>query len=82
MPALMLYHKTGCPYCHKVLSFLESEGITVSMRNITENADYRQELINAAGKQQVPCLIIDGQALFESDDIIKWFQENKGELQE
>ena len=34
------------------------------------------ELIQIGGKTQVPCLIIDGQALYESDDIIDWLKKN------
>lgn len=35
-----------------------------------------EDLIKRGGKDQVPCLFIDGKALYESDDIIKYFKEN------
>lgn len=35
-----------------------------------------EDLINRGGKDQVPCLFIDGKPLYESDDIIKYFKEN------
>lgn len=28
------------------------------------------------GKRQVPCLFIDGKPLYESSDIIAWFEQN------
>lgn len=28
------------------------------------------------GKHQVPCLFIDGKPLYESSDIIAWFEQN------
>lgn len=35
-----------------------------------------EDLIKRGRKDQVPCLFIDGKALYESDDIIKYFKEN------
>lgn len=35
-----------------------------------------EDLIKRGGKDQVPCLFIDGKPLYESDDIIKYFKEN------
>jgi len=34
------------------------------------------ELIKIGGRSQVPCLVIDGRALYESNDIIQWFENN------
>jgi glutaredoxin 3 len=73
---LTLYHLQSCPYCARVRDFLKSEHIEVPMKEIRENPAYRDELIKIGGKGQVPCLVIDGHALYESMDIIKWFQTN------
>ncbi len=73
---LILYYKPACPYCQKVLDFMKSKSIVVPLRNIEENPDYRQQLVQAGGKAQVPCLFIDGRAQYESDDIIHWLEEN------
>ncbi|MCA9398194.1 MAG: glutathione S-transferase N-terminal domain-containing protein [Candidatus Omnitrophica bacterium] len=82
MPELMFYHRPSCPYCGKVRAYMQSENIAVPERDISANPDYVQELINTGGKKQVPCLVIDGQALYESDDIIQWFKDNKHKLNE
>ncbi len=37
----------------------------------------RQALLDVGGKTQVPCLVIDGKALYESNDIIEWLKENQ-----
>jgi len=78
MSELILYYKPTCPYCIKVLHFLEQNDISVPLKNINENSLNRQELIDIGGKGQVPCLVIDGKALalYESDDIIQWFKES------
>ena len=34
------------------------------------------ELIRVGGKQQVPCLFIDGKPMYESLDIVEWLRAN------
>lgn len=72
----VLYYKPECPYCQKVLAFLEEAKLELPMKNIHEGT-IQQDLINIGGKKQVPCLIINGEALYESDDIIKFLKENE-----
>ena len=73
---LTLYYFTSCPYCQKVLRTLEELQLKIPMKNIRESEDARLELINIGGKQQVPCLVIDGKAMYESDDIVKYLKAN------
>lgn len=76
MHELTLYYQPTCSYCLKVINYLHSAGIEVSMKNIAERMENRQELLRIGGKTQTPCLVIDGKALYESDDIIAWFKLN------
>ena len=76
MPELILYSSRYCPFCMKVLRYLRSESISVKIKDTMENPSARQELASATGRTQVPCLFIDGNPLFESNDIIQWFKEN------
>ena len=75
MKDLVLYYRPTCPYCRKVLDFMESKGIELSMKDVTDE-NLKLELINVGGRSQVPCLAIDGQAMYESDDIITWLDSN------
>ena len=74
---LTLYHFNGCPYCARVRDYLSQEGISVPMKDIHENPQYQEELVKTGGKGQVPCLVVDGKALYESVDIIEWFKKNR-----
>ncbi|MDO8675447.1 MAG: glutathione S-transferase N-terminal domain-containing protein [Candidatus Omnitrophota bacterium] len=74
---LTLYHFQGCPYCGRVRDFLSKENISVPMKDTHANPSFRDELIKIGGKTQVPCLVINGKALYESSDIIEWFKKNK-----
>ncbi len=55
---------------------MQDHDIEIQMKNILDHPKYRQELLEIGGKTQVPCLIIDGKALYESDDIIQWMKNN------
>ena len=77
---LTLYHFEGCPYCARVRDFLSKEGISIAMKDVHQAPAFRDELIKIGGKSQVPCLVIDGKAMYESSDIIEWFKKNKGKI--
>lgn len=70
-----LFIKQTCPYCHKVLRFMESANIELPLRDIVGEPGAREELVRIGGKAQVPCLIKQGVALYESDDIITYLKE-------
>ena len=72
--ALELYIMPGCPFCRKVLSYMERQGIEIPLRDITANPSGRATLQNGGGKVQDPCLFIDGKPLYESDDIIAYLE--------
>lgn len=74
---LTLYHFQGCPYCGRVRDFLSKENISVLMKDTHASPAFRDELVKIGGKDQVPCLVINGKALYESADIIEWFKKNK-----
>ena len=71
---LELYIMPGCPFCRKVLSYMERHGMSGHFCDITANPSDRSTLQNVGGKVQVPCLFIDGKPLYESDDIIAYLE--------
>ena len=73
-PVLLLYYKPTCPYCKKVLDFISDKNLSVPLKNIKEDPSARDELLHLGEKIQVPCLFIDGKAMYESDEIIQWLQ--------
>lgn len=77
MKDIVLYIKASCPFCKKVMHALDQIGKSVPTKDISENDQLRNELIQIGGKKQVPCIVIEGKAKYESSDIIKWLMENK-----
>lgn len=70
---LDLYMFPSCPYCRRVMAMIDASGRKdVVYHNIHANETDRQTLIRVGGKEQVPCLFIDGKPMYESQDIIDW----------
>ena len=93
MAKLELFYKQGCPWCRKVMDYMDANGKTVdAMYDIYDGDgadehvarrgpgaadEHRERLIEVGGKCQVPCLFIDGEPLYESSDIIDYLAENR-----
>ncbi len=71
----VLYKFDGCPFCVHVMSYLKKNDINITMRDTMQDVGAREELISIGGKGQVPCLVIGGKPLYESGDIINYFEE-------
>jgi len=59
-----------------VTNYLKQNNITLSIKDTLKDPNAKDELVKIGGKSQVPCLVIDGKALYESLDIIEWFKKN------
>ncbi len=72
---LTFYYTPRCPFCLKVMRFMDEHSIKLPMKDCTEPKN-AQELISIGGKRQVPCLVINGEAMYESQEIIEWMKEH------
>lgn len=74
---LELYKRDFCPYCRKVMEYLENKNRTdVEFKDIAKDPEAKKTLVEVGGKEQVPCLFIDGKPMYESLDIIDWLEAN------
>jgi glutaredoxin len=76
MPDIELFVMTGCFFCGKVLRFMERNDLQVPVHDILADRAASARLVRVGGDDQVPCLFIDGKAMYESDDIIAWMREH------
>ena len=74
---MYVYVLPGCPFCAKVDRFLDAHGIEIEHRSVVEGNN-AQELEALGGKVQSPCLVVDGEPMYESEDIIKFLSEKIG----
>ena len=72
-----LYYKKSCPYCQKVLRFMQDNKINLDMRDTLQPGN-QNDLIHIGGKKQVPCLVIGNKPMYESDDIIAYLRGKAG----
>lgn len=74
---LELYMFDTCPYCVKVLREIDAQKRgDIVIKNIYKSDEDYNTLLSVGGKDQVPCLFIDGKPMYESDDIIAWLRKN------
>ncbi len=78
---IVLYYTSYCPYSQKVLRYLQQIHKQLPMKNLENDPQAKAELKKAGGEMQVPCLIIDGKPLYESDAIIEWLSQHQDELE-
>ncbi len=72
----ILYVKSGCAFCAKVLQAAEELGVSLDVRNVADPG-ITEELIAHGGKRQMPYLIDEEHnvAMYESDDIVSYLHE-------
>ena len=72
--SLDLYYYDSCPYCQKVLRAMRRLEIEdkITLKDILASDEAAETLVRVGGKRQVPCLFIDGDPMYESDDIVQW----------
>ena len=75
--SMKLYYLAKCPFCKKVLNFLKTIEHDIELVDVEKNGLAKEELIKLnEGVYQVPCLVVDGRPMLESDSIIEYLREN------
>lgn len=74
---IIIYTKTGCPWCIDVLNLLNSKNINYEEREVLSNKTYFDELIQKSSQTKTPTLDIDGYIIADSDkeQVSKFFKE-------
>lgn len=74
-----LYILDSCPYCQKVMKYIDSKGIKYHKFD-TKNKDNVLRLLSIGGKDQVPFLHDEDndEKIYESDKIIEYIEKLNG----
>ncbi len=56
MPEVKLYSTPTCPYCRMAKDFLEKEGVTFSVIDVSEDVKAAQEMVDKSGQMGVPVM--------------------------
>ncbi|MBI3560620.1 MAG: glutathione S-transferase N-terminal domain-containing protein [Gammaproteobacteria bacterium] len=68
---LVLYKFRTCPFCLKVQRECKRLSLNIETRDAQHNVAARQEILQATGKVQVPCLKI-----LNPDNSVRWMSES------
>ena len=74
---LLVYTKTGCPWCRDVLDFLREKKVVFEEREVLGNKVYFDEMKVKSGQEKAPTLDLDGAILADTDRdaVEKWLRE-------
>ncbi len=77
---LKLYQYNACPFCVKVRRAMKRMSLSIELRDIRANLEYKKQLEEEGGRLMVPCLRIekdDGSYIwmYESSEIISYLSE-------
>lgn len=65
--SLIIYTKTGCPWCIAVTDFLKTTTVVYEERNVTENPAFFEEMQQKSGQTKAPTIELDGEVFGDSD---------------
>ena len=75
---IIIYTKTGCPWCVEVLEFLKDNGVKFEEREVLKNPEFMEELIQKSGQNKTPTLDIEGDILADTNaKAVEEFLKNK-----
>lgn len=55
--SILIYTKTGCPYCAGALKSLQQQGTVYEEVNLYDHPERIEEMINLAGTRKVPVMV-------------------------
>ncbi len=64
---IILYIKTGCPWCKGVLDLFKEKGVKFEEREVRGNEAYFKELVAKSGQSKTPTMDLDGEITADSD---------------
>jgi glutaredoxin 3 len=74
--SIALYYSPKCPHSQRVLAYLRSQNLSIPLKDVTRDSAAKEVLREVGGYLIVPCLIVDGKAIYEDATIIQWLSEN------
>ncbi len=76
---IILYTKSGCPWCKGVLDLFKEKKVKFEEREVLSNPVFFEELRKKSGQEKTPTLDIDGEILADSDREVveKYLKEKK-----
>ena len=80
----ILYVKSGCPWCHEVIEFMDSNGVSYREVNVSESDAAMKEMQKKSGQTKAPTLDWHGKILadFGVDELVPFLQKQNVKLED
>ena len=60
---VIIYTETTCPFCLQVKEYLREKGFEYQEKDVQEDREVREELIDISGQQGVPVIVINDEVV-------------------
>ena len=79
-----LYVKAGCSWCHEVVEFMDSHGVSYLEQNVSENPHALEEMRAKSGQDRAPTLDWNGTILadFGVDELVPFLRKQNVTLED
>ena len=76
--SIQLYRRWHCPYSARVRDFIDEQKLApkIGYLELSESQASEAKLTELTGQLQVPCLVVNGRPILESEQIVQWLQAN------
>ena len=77
-PQVILYSRDWCGYCAAAQRLLKKKGVAFETRNVSEDPDYRAEMMERSGRRTFPQVFVGDTHVGGYDDLAE--MNRSGEL--
>jgi glutaredoxin len=67
MATIVVFTKSGCPWCEGVKEYLDAAKIAYEEREVLGNSAYFEEMEKLTGQRKAPVVVVDGHVLADTD---------------
>lgn len=80
----ILYTKHGCPWCAEAVEFLDSHGVSYTLREVTGDPGAMSEMQEKSGQTKAPTLDWKGDVLadFGVDELVPFLRKQNVKLED
>jgi len=80
----ILYTKSGCPWCHAAVEFLDEHGIGYRMKDVSTDSTAADEMKRISGQTKTPTLDWNGKVLadFGTEELVSFLRDRGVKLED
>ena len=67
MATIIVFTKSGCPWCEGVLEYLNEAGVAYEEREVLSNPAHFEEMERLSGQRKAPVVLVDDEVIADTD---------------